>query len=86
MNPKNKNENDEIKKDEIIVNPKEIISDCNCMQKATREIRELQLKDTTLTPYFQYLEEHKLPTSETISEDCLGVRETLSSRWNSSSR
>ena len=25
------------------------------------------MKDTTLTPYFQYLEEHKLPTSETES-------------------
>ena len=74
VNSKNENENDEIKmkndeikKDEIIVNPKEIISDCNCMQKAAREIRELQWKDTTLTPYFQYLEEHKLPTSETES-------------------
>ena len=37
------------------------------MQKATREIRELQLKDTTLAPYFQYLEEQKLPTSESES-------------------
>ena len=37
------------------------------MQKAVRDIRELQLKDTTVTPYFQYLEEHKLPTSETES-------------------
>ena len=74
VNSKNENENDEIKmkndekkKNEIILNPKGIISDCNCMQKASREIRELQLKDTTLTPYFQYLEEHKLPTSETES-------------------
>ena len=37
------------------------------MQRGTQEIRKLQLKDTTLTPYFQYLEEHKLPTSETES-------------------
>ena len=37
------------------------------MQKATREICELQLEDPTLTPYFQYLEEHKLPTSESES-------------------
>ena len=44
-----------------------IDSDCNCMQQASREIRELQLRDTTLTPYFHYLERQKLPTSETES-------------------
>ena len=53
------------KNDEVVVNPKDNISDCNCMQKAMREICELQLKDTTLTPYFQYLKEQKLPISET---------------------
>ena len=46
---------------------KDDVSDCDCIQKAAREIRELQLKDTTLTPYFRYLEEQKLPTSETES-------------------
>ena len=39
-------------------------SDCDCMQKAALEIRELQLKDATLTPYFKYLEEQTLPSCE----------------------
>ena len=46
---------------------KKNVSDCDCMQTATQEIYELQLKDTTLTPYFQYLEEQKLPIDESES-------------------
>ena len=40
------------------------ISDCDCIQKTSHEIRELQIKDNDLLPYFQYLEEGKLPENE----------------------
>ena len=40
------------------------ISDCDCIQKVSHEIRELQIKDNDLLPYFQYLEEGKLPENE----------------------
>ena len=40
------------------------VKDCDCMRKASQEIRELQMGDNDLLPYFQYLEEGKLPTCE----------------------
>ena len=42
----------------------ENLIDCDCIQRASQEIRELQLKDNDLLPYFQYLEEGKLPEDE----------------------
>ena len=50
---------------------KKNVSPCDCMQKATQEIRDLQLKDATLTPYFKYLEEQLLPTNESESRRIL---------------
>jgi hypothetical protein len=40
------------------------ISNCDCIQKASHEIHELQIDDIDLLPYFQYLEEGKLPENE----------------------
>ena len=37
---------------------------CECLRKASQEIRELQMKDVELILYFQYLEERKVPTDE----------------------
>ena len=51
-----------IEKKRIIDN--NIVFDCNCIQKASQEVRELQMKDNDLLPYFQYLETEKLPENE----------------------
>ena len=51
-----------IEKTKIIDN--NIAFDCNCIQKASQEIRELQMKDNDLLPFFQYLETGKLPVNE----------------------
>ena len=40
------------------------MSNCDCIQKASQELRESQMKDDDLLPYFQYLEEGKLPENE----------------------
>lgn len=40
------------------------ISNCDCIRQASHEICELQIKDIDLLPYFQYLEEGKLPENE----------------------
>ena len=37
---------------------------CDCLRKASQDVRELQLKDVELIPYFQYLEEKVVPTDE----------------------
>ena len=38
--------------------------ECDCFRKASHEIRELQIVDSDLVPYFQYLEEKKIPPNE----------------------
>ena len=54
-------------------------SDCDCMQKATPEIRELKLKDATLAPYFKYLEKQVLlPESLNLGELSWMVRSSKS--------
>ena len=37
---------------------------CDCLKKAPHKIRQLQREDVNLLPYFQYLEERKVPTGE----------------------
>ena len=47
---------------------KEVVPDdtleCDCLRKASQEIRDLQREDVDLLPYFQYLEERTVPTNE----------------------
>ena len=47
---------------------KEVVPDdtleCDCLRKASQEIRGLQREDVELLPYFQYLEERTVTTSE----------------------
>ena len=49
------------------------MSPCDCMQKATQEICDLQLKDATLTPYFT-LSNCYLPMNLNLGEFSWSVR------------